>query len=467
MTLVAERPSGPARDTVRVKHVIKGRLVEGAEREYRSRDLDAPFFTPDLDLDDLVWPRGEPGPAFECPLSEVIDFMVETGKRLDFDRNPVVREASALSNRLNVLGAASLEAQYRALGRFFTREGMEEEVQNALGSLDDGWRAVARRDGSTMYVRPYPARMLHVMAGNAPGLAASSILRAALTRGVHLLKMPSNDLFTAPAVLATMAEIDPGHPLVASFSAAYWKGGDTVVESALYRPQFFDKIMAWGGGDSIAHVQKYLSPGLELVAMDPKTSISVLGRECFADAEAVRAAAVAAATDVGGQEGCANSRIHFVEATTDEADRYCAELLTQLNAEADRAGGGRPTPAEIREEVEMLRMLEPVYRVWGDDSGRGLVVRSEEPVDFHPIARTVNVVLVERMTDAARYVNVATQTVGVAPAARRAEVRDGLCASGAQRVVTLGKVAALSSWGRPHDGFYPLWRMVRWVVDEG
>jgi len=463
---VIELEAAPSSALVQVRHIVRGRTIEGADCEYRSRDLDAAFFTPKLELDELVWPRGEAGPAFECPLGEVIDFMLETGRRLDFDSNPFVREASSLAGRVNVLGAGALEEQYRSLGRFFTRDGMEEEVQNALGSLEDGWRPVKRRDGSTMYVRPYPSRMLHVMAGNAPGLAASSILRAALSRGVHLLKAPSNDLFTAQAVLQTMAGIDPGHPLVKSFSAAYWRGGDTQVESALYRPQFFDKIMAWGGGDSIAHVQKYLSPGLELVAMDPKTSISILGRECFQSAETIRAAATAAAADVGGQEGCANSRVHFVEASVEQADLYCAALLVQLNAEADRARGGRVTPPDVRQEVEMLRLLEPVYRVWGDYSGRGLVVRSEEPVDFDPIARTVNVVLVKRMTDAARYVNVATQTVGVAPSERRAEVRDAVCASGAQRTVTLGRVAASPSWGRPHDGFYPLWRMVRWVVDQ-
>ena len=41
----------------------------------------------------------------------------------------------------------------------------------------------------------------------------TTIVRGALTKGVHLLKLPSNDLFTATAMLRTIAEIAPDHPI--------------------------------------------------------------------------------------------------------------------------------------------------------------------------------------------------------------------------------------------------------------
>src|SRR5262249_43038120 len=140
---------------------------------------------------------------------------------------------------------------------------------------------------------------------------------------------------------------------------------DSAVESVLYRPQFFDKLVAWGGGDAIANVQKYLSPGLELIALDPKTSISAIGREAFASDEALARAVAAAAYDVGSQEACASSRVQFVEASIEQADRYCAALLEQLHVQASEAGGGRPTPPDLHEQVQALRLLEPEYRVWG------------------------------------------------------------------------------------------------------
>ena len=58
--------------------------------------------------------------------------------------------------------------------------------------------------------------------------------------------------------------------------------------------------------------------------------------------------------------------------------------------------------------------------MWGKTDGKGLVIRSDEPVDFHPINKTANVVRVDSLDDAMRYVNVATQTVGLLPASAHA-----------------------------------------------
>ncbi|MFP3526818.1 acyl-CoA reductase, partial [Pantoea sp. SIMBA_072] len=70
--------------------------------------------------------------------------------------------------------------------------------------------------------------------------------------------------------------------------------------------------------------------------------------------------------------------------------------------------------------MDGLRMLEPAYRVWGGYGGEGVVIRSQDPVDFHPDGKIVNVVQVQDLQDAIRHVNIATQTVGVYPAQRKA-----------------------------------------------
>ena len=54
-------------------------------------------------------------------------------------------------------------------------------------------------------------------------------------------------------------------------SAVYWQGGDESIERTIYRPQFFDKIVAWGGGPAIQNVIRYLGPGIQLVSFDPKS----------------------------------------------------------------------------------------------------------------------------------------------------------------------------------------------------
>jgi hypothetical protein len=123
-------------------------------------------------------------------------------------------------------------------------------------------------------------------------------------------------------------------------------------------------------------------------------------------------------------------------------------------------------PKDIRDEIEMLSMLEPVYRVFGTFDGRGVIVRSDEPVGFHPIGKTVNVIPVKSLSEGVARANVATQTVGVYPASRKAELRDALASAGVQRLVPLGG-AVEGGMGHPHDAFYPLQRFARWVSDEG
>jgi hypothetical protein len=86
-------------------------------------------------------------------------------------------------------------------------------------------------------------------------------------------------------------------------------------------------------------------------------------------------------------------------------------------------------------------------------------------VDFHPIGKTANVVMVPSLKAALKYVNVATQTVGVYPPARQAELRNGLASGGAQRVVRLGDTGGRSV-GAPHDAMYPMHRFVHWIVHE-
>ena len=71
------------------------------------------------------------------------------------------------------------------------------------------------------------------------------------------------------------------------------------------------------------------------------------------------------------------------------------------------------------------------------------MTRSEDAVDFHLTAKTVNVVSVESLEEAVRHANVATQTVGISPGQRSAKLRDALAAMGVQRVVALGEVAKL------------------------
>ena len=460
----AGRAAGPAP----VAHVVQGMVDHGTEVVHGRAG--AEFTTPALDIDRLVWPRSEPGPAFDVPVHEIINLLVETGEHLRADTHGLLAEALEHMVEVSPLPREVLERAYAGLWRSFQRPGLEAQIVNELGGAGvlDGWREVALPGGRVAATRAFPPRLVHILAGNAPGVAAMSVVRGALTKGVNLLKLPSNDLFTATAVLRTMAAIAPGHPVVRSFSAAYWRGGDETVEGVLFRAQFFDKLVAWGGEATIRGALKYVGPGFELVSFDPKSSISIIGREALASEEALSEAAERAATDATffNQAACVASRFQFVEGTVEDADRFAAVLCERLGVAREFSSAGGPkVDGELREEIEVLRTLEDDYRVWGGYDGHGLVIRSPEPVDFHPDGKIVNVVPVPSLAEAVAYAGVATQTVGVYPPARKAGLRDALASAGVQRVVTLGGAGGMPQ-GLSHDGFYPLQRLVRWVNDE-
>jgi len=450
--------------------VINGKLVEGSDVIHRSRDLGVDFATPALDLNALVTPRTEPGPLFDVKLDEIIDFLAETGARLSPETNPHIATCVERMALTNVLPERVIRNQFHLAGEMISKAALRDIAEQNFPDpqMLDEW--VPRRDhaGRKSYTRAFPSRLIHVLPGNAAVAAVQSIAWSAMVKAVNLFKMGSSDPFTAVAVLKTMADIDPEHPVLKSMSAVYWRGGDESVERVLYRPQYFDKVVAWGGGDAINNVVKYIGPGFQLVSFDPKTSISMIGREAFASDETVSDAAERAAVDVTllNQEACVCSRIIFIEGETDEIDDFCTRLIERIGVDREAASAeAPPLDRSLVEEIEALQLMDDDFRVWGLGEGKGLVIRSDEPVDFHPVNKTANVVRVKSLSDAARYVNVATQTIGVYPFDRIFALRDRLASGGAQRITRLGECAGVSA-GSPHDATYPLHRIVHWIVHE-
>jgi len=448
---------------------IGGRVVEGNAAVQTSRDLGVDFATPELDLDKAVYPRSEVPPLINVPLAEIIDFLVETGQKLVDPGNPHMQECFERMAATHILPRSLTEAVTKHAVSYLNKDILMAEVEQNFPdpkALDE-WVPKQDFTGRKSFVRAFGPRLIHVLPGNSPGVAIKSVAQGAMVKAINLFKMSSADPFTMVAILRTMADIDPEHAIVRSMSAVYWRGGDDAVESTLYRPQYFDKIVAWGGGDAINNVVKYLGPGFQLVSFDPKSSISIVGREAFESPASLAEAADLAATDIMilNQEACASSRYQYVEGSREQVDQFCEILHQRIVERAAASGDVRPLDMDIREQVEMMQLMDDDYRVFGETDGKGLVIHSEEPVDFHPINKTANVVRVDHLDDAMKYINVATQTCGFYPFQRIADYRDRLASGGAQRITHLGE-AGPSTIGNPHDAMYPLHRFVHWMAHE-
>src|SRR3954454_15507125 len=117
-------------ETLSAPFFIRGALVEGAASTHRSRDLGVDFSTPEIDLDALVTPRSELPPLLYVKLDEIIDYLVETGRRLTLDDNPHMQRCLDLVAATNPLPRRVVENLYRTAPAMLEAESLRSQVES-------------------------------------------------------------------------------------------------------------------------------------------------------------------------------------------------------------------------------------------------------------------------------------------------------------------------------------------------
>jgi len=420
----------------------------------------------------------------DTPMAELIDLLAELGKRLALDDNPLLQQSFGLALAAGGLAEPILRGVYDALPQMFEREALTALADKTIGlAYLDGW-VPSGGDYDCISIRAVGTRQLHITAGNVPVVAALTVVRGALTKSDLLIKSPSNDPLTANAIARTLIDLAPDHPLTRHIAVAYWKGGDEFMDSQIVRTNRIDKITAWGGMSSVRHIQKFLTPGIDLIALNPKYSMSLIGRETFANEAAMDEAAVGLATIAGfyNQTACANTRIVYVESGIDEDSiAQVVELGRKMVAAYATLPPLLSTPFTVRNreleaEMEAVALNDDFYHVEGDTLNGGFVVsKFNDRVDFYDKLnnRVVNFVPVDALAEVTKWCDDTTQTVGIYPEMRRAGLLDGFALAGVQRLVPLAGGDPMKVYagmhhmppGSPHDGIEPMRRSVRWVVD--
>jgi len=470
--------------TFRVPLIIRGEVIDDCSLEFGGRHGSVGFRAPDvgkhLERIALSTPS-KMADLYSIDFSAILDYLAQLGERLRFDANPHMRKAFELSVETSGLSESILRHQYENVPSYFQRDLVRRMAEGLVG-IDylEGWvpQEGPPGSGTSLAIRAFGSRALHIIAGNVPVVAVTTVVRNAITRSDGIIKTPSNDPLTAAAIAQTMVEMAPEHPLTRHLSVAYWKGGDEAIESLLYQPRNIEKIVAWGGFASIQHISKYLQPGIDLITLDPKHSGTIIGPEAFETEETLREVAQRAALDVGSlnQEGCINARVIYVASGTDEAGLAKANRLGELVfEEIQKLPDNLSTPHKdfdprLKEELDALRFVEDDYYMVGGRGAEGAIIVSQEdePVDFAQLlaCRVANIVPIDDIESAVKSVNAYTQTIGVYPDSLKHSLRDRLAYQGGQRLVSLGLAASLSSVSTPQDGIEPVRRMCKWIVDE-
>lgn len=462
--------------------LIRGELIFDNLIEFEGRRGASVYRTPDvsryLDKLPLLEPARMADMYEQLKFADVVEFLNELGKRLHPDVNPYMREAYELSC---MTSGQSPEILYDAYATMipgtFKADFVREVAQARIGiEVLDGWTRQELGDGRVAHTRPLGARCVHIPAGNSPGVAGMTALWNAITRGDAVIKSPSNDPLTSLAIGRTMVDMAPDHPLTRHYSVGHWKGGNTELESRIYSPEHFEKIVAWGGFSSMKHITRYLQPGLELVAMDPKLSATIIGEEAFESDQTMRKVARLIAQDFGtaNQEACSSARVITIQSGTDDEGlsrlntlaEYAFEALQQLQP---HVSGPHPNfDAELMEEIDAIR-TSPFYKVVGVEGNSGGVIVSHipDPVDFADMlgGRVANFVPCDDLEEAMDRITIHTQTIGLYPETLKAQYRERLAFLGGQRIVSLGNHLTISP-ALPHDAIEPIRRLCRWINDE-
>src|SRR5581483_10711193 len=203
----------------RVPLVIRGEVIDTGEVEFGGRRGGASFKAPDVSayLDRLA--LGAPSrmaDLYAIGFDGIVDYLALLRARLSMKDNRHLQESYELSRLTSGLSDSILRYHYESLPRYFRPEVVRETADRLVG-IDylEGWveQPPSATSGATVRIRAFGARCVHVIAGNVPVVGAATLIRNAITRSDAIIKTPSNDPLTSAAIVRTMIDMEPDHPL--------------------------------------------------------------------------------------------------------------------------------------------------------------------------------------------------------------------------------------------------------------
>jgi hypothetical protein len=458
--------------------IIRGQEINSDELLFQSRDGKVQFHYPDprplLDQIVLPDPTQLQRDFANVSVSEIIRFLSEAGKAMTLN-NARMEKARQFSMPFSALPPSIVRGSYELIPIVFSKMALRTMVENEIGSKYlDGWVEMPYAD-KVARRRAYGARTLHFISGNVPVVAALSIARAALIKSDNIVKVAPNDPLTAWAIVGAMMDVDPNHPVTKHFSVVYWPKDMLEFENELIQPRYLEKVISWGGAlggvNSTLNHGSLQASGIDVIALGPKFSISILGSEAFKSYEDIERVAKLTAKDAGSfnMESCGSARFHYVQATPVQAKEYARRLymhMQKLNPALSTIPKNFPT--NLHDELNAARTQDDLYFVVGGEKEEGAVVVSltGDAPDFFPTHKVVVVIPFSgNPAQLADRIHPSTQTVGVYPESLKDQLRDVLVARGICRFISIGHTIDYAIGG-PFNSYEIMRRACRWILDE-
>lgn len=320
-----------------------------------------------------------------------------------------------------------------------------------------------------------PELLVHVWAGNVPGLPLWSLVCGLLVKAPAIGKVASAEPLFAPLFARLLAEVEPR--LADALAIVWFKGGDTASEHALFAEA--DTVLAYGGNETLAALRQQVPVGTRFLPHGHKLSAGLVSAAAL-DAQRAQATARAAALDVVRyeQQGCYSPHAFYVARGGVTTPRDFAQALAGELAALQHKFARRPLTLEEAASVaawrqgrELQGYASASVELLGDADTPWAVAYADQAGPLQPCAlnRTVQVQAVDQLADAVPLLAAQRgylQTVGIAAAPHELHaLAEPLGQAGATRLCALGRMTAPEA-GWHHDGRFSLLDLVRMVELE-
>lgn len=313
-----------------------------------------------------------------------------------------------------------------------------------------------------------PQLLMHIWAGNVPGLPLWSLICGLLVKAGTIGKLPGNEPLMASWFAQLLVEIDP--KLGECIAVVWWKGGDAQTEPTWLRQP--DTLVAYGSNPTLAAIQQRLPVTTRFLPHGHKISFGLVARSALNNRQGAELAR-RVAYDVMryDQAGCYSPQMLFVErggkVSPDEFASYIAHELAALAHKHPR----RPLANDETNSIAVWRNGEEIRALSGDrtlygeasDSWAVVSVDHAEPLSPAALGRTLKVVSVdalEEVVDLVAQQRHFLQTAGVAGAPNELFRISALLGQvGVTRIAAFGNMTSPEA-GWHHDGRFSLLDLV-------
>lgn len=313
-----------------------------------------------------------------------------------------------------------------------------------------------------------PQLLMHIWAGNVPGLPLWSLICGLLVKAGTIGKLPGNEPLMASWFAQLLAEVDP--KLGECIAVVWWKGGDVQTEPTWLRQP--DTVVAYGGNPTLTAIRQRLPVTTCFLPHGHKISFGLVARSALNTRQGAELAR-RVAYDVMryDQAGCYSPQMLFVErggkVSPDEFASYIAYELAALAHKYPR----RPLANDEMNSIAAWRNGEEIRALAGDRTLYGevtddwTVVSVDHAESLSPAAlgRTLKVVSVdalEEVVDLVAQQRHFLQTAGVAAAPLELFRISALLGQvGVTRIAAFGNMTSPEA-GWHHDGRFSLLDLV-------